>query len=158
MEKKEKKPALPLIRYLAYLLIVTTVMTGISLSRYSTSYSMYDSARVAKFNVEVIPVGWENNEVLDIAPNGNKRLHFEIVNKSEVAVRVRLVDTYTGVPLNVTAVMNSSWITVAWDVANGWFTMTPGGTFDAKRYMMIDIVGTSVGKTVNMRMEYEQID
>lgn len=50
--KRRKRP-LPVLRYLVYLLIVTLVISGVSLSRYSTSSSSGDTARTAKWSIVV---------------------------------------------------------------------------------------------------------
>jgi len=91
-----KKP-LPIIRYLLYLLIVTTTVTGVSLSRYATSSSGEYTARIAELDIEITPAYLGSNRAdmpeyfYELGTTGQTReCLFTVTNNSEVAVRVRL--------------------------------------------------------------------
>jgi len=49
----DNKKKLPVIRYIIYLLLVTSIVTGVSLSRYITTLTGTDKARVAEFSYEI---------------------------------------------------------------------------------------------------------
>lgn len=145
-KKSEKKPAIPIIRYMLYLLIVTITITGVSLSRYATSSSQKDAGRVAGFDVSVTHTGtWSENEFEDVSNhllNGSKVYSFRVTNNSEVAVRARVViDGNSGTAPIV----------------------SPSGTFDiaphsSRDNVQITVVGSAVGNLVKMHIEYEQIN
>jgi len=139
-----KKPALPLVRYMAYLLIVTTAITGVSLSRYSTSSSSDDSARVAKFEVVISHIEWSEDENNDISlvstPDGVRNYVFTVTNNSEVAVRARLII----IASDYTATANPT----------GWTDISP----DNSENITVTVTGTFEGNHVKVYIEYEQID
>ena len=144
---EKKKQSLPLIRYLIYLLLVTVTITGVSLSRYSTSVSTDDVARVAKFDVVVSPAV-PSGDVSAHAANGNKVYSFNVTNYSDVTVEVQLfVDSYNTNQPTVTYVGSDPPV-------NGWFRLAP----NASRTVDVTIVGISTGNAVSMHVEYRQVD
>ena len=140
---KAKTP-LPFIRYLIYLLIMTSVVTGFSLSRYATSYSMTNAARVAKFEVVISHVQWSEDENNDIAltsmPQEPRDYVFTVQNNSEVAVRARLIIHSSG----YIAAVNPT----------GWVDIAPSHSEN----ITVTVIGTFEGNTVNAHIEYEQIN
>ena len=90
------KRALPVIRYLAYLLIVTVIVTGVSLSRYSGSSLTNETARTAKFDVSVSSDGsqWSDpgnrTDNVIVGNDMRKTYTFDIDNLSEVAIRGKI--------------------------------------------------------------------
>ena len=139
-----RKHPMPLIRYLVYLLIVTTAITGVSLSRYATSSGVNDSARVAKFDVVISHVVWSEDENNDIslvsAPGGTRNYVFTTQNNSEVAVRARLI------------IVSSDYI--ATENPTGWTDIAPHGSEN----ITVTVTGTFEGNHVKVYIEYEQID
>lgn len=59
----------PVIRYLIYLLVAAILVAGAALSRYATTLSGTDTARVATFDYEVTVEDKDDNEV-DVASDG----------------------------------------------------------------------------------------
>ena len=141
LRQYEKKKAVPLMKYMAYLLIITTVVTGVSLSRYLTGIrALDDTARVAGFDIEVTTT-WSDGDVSAHAPGGLKEYTFTVKNNSEVAVEAMLVvDSYTGAAPAV------SW--------GGWVPLMPGGTDT----VAVSIYGAYTGNNIEMHIEYKQID
>ena len=92
-----KKPAISVTRYMVYLLIVTLTITGVSLSRYATSTTKSDSARVAVFDVDVTLNGRKftngsNSTLKGVDYNvSGQTFTFTVTNNSEVAVKAHLV-------------------------------------------------------------------
>lgn len=97
-EQKEKKSRrrLPLHVYLAYLLVCTFLLTGVSFSRYISSASGSDSARVAK---GVVTVSHDNTTEIRLVRPANDGIltedfQFEVLNNgSEVAIQYDVVVT-----------------------------------------------------------------
>ena len=171
-ERKKRYKALPLMRYLVYLVLATTITSGVSLSRFYTSSQAGDIARVAKFDVEIVADSKFNGNTTH---NGGEEesYTFAVKNNSEVAVRVRAVD-----PSN----NNSPYDIGSYDLYNdsemlnevnnevdsqGWFTLMPNGdtrylkskTFYATEGEASSTEnGTTYTNTVKIKFEYEQID
>ena len=146
----QKRP-MSLMRYLVYLLIVTTTVTGVSLSKYSASSSTDDSARVAKFNVAVAPIGWANNGVVAHGITvSNTACILRVTNNGEVAVRARLV--ISSAPAGAVSSINPA--AIGRTDISAWFDLAIGGTQD----ITVNIVGDADGNAVAMYVEYEQVD
>ena len=132
------------LRYLVYLAIVTSVVTGISFSRYSTSSSVNNSARTAKFDVVILHSGWSSDEYNDISivstPNETRNYIFTVKNNSEVAVRARLI------------IISADYIATA--NPTGWTNISPKGSEN----ITVSVKGTFEGNNVKVYIEYEQID
>ena len=119
----KQKWKLPLPVLLTYLIVVTLVATGVSLSAYVTTADGMDAARVAKFEININ--GENNEEILkqnftaQIKPGGNIG-KFEIVNNSEVAVDyVVTVDSKTNnLPIEVALDKNSGTLEAGGSTAN----------------------------------------
>ena len=91
IQKTKRKHKLPLTAVLSYLIVVTLVATGVSLSAYVSTASGGDEARVAKFEI-VVTAGSNNKVVLtepiDIAIKPGETFgEFTVTNSSEVAVQ-----------------------------------------------------------------------
>ena len=140
---REEKEKIPIIRYMLYFLIITFIVTGVSLSRYSMASLEQDTSRVAKFNVSVTHTAWSNGDQ-DISAhklNGNKVYTFTVTNNSEVAVRARLVIVNNSGPAPATN-------------PPAWFDLAVGGT----QNVTVTVNGALDGNVINMRVEYRQID
>lgn len=96
---KGKKARLPVSVYLTYLLVVTLLFSGVTLSGYVSSASGSSSAGTAKFDVQAAADGWENgtsvaltHETVD--STNTKNYKFQVSNNSEVtithSVRIKL--------------------------------------------------------------------
>ena len=166
LKNADKKTSLPVIRYLAYLLIATMTVTGVSLSRYSTSSSGSDSARVANFDVVVTHDSWNyglTDGIIDASFNQSSgRLYtFTITNNSEVSVRARLIiDSYDLLPaLNSFSPQDLNNSTDR----SGWVTIAPKGAPKqiTVRLFAVSNTGNPIvpnGNNVEMHIEYEQVD
>lgn len=94
---KKSKGRLPIQVYLAYLLVCTLLLTGISFSRYVSASDSADSARVAKGAVTVSYD--ENGTAVELIRPWNdgiltEEFHFRVSNSaSEVAIRYDVVVT-----------------------------------------------------------------
>ena len=144
LHRNKQREKLPFVRYVLYVLLVTFTVTSVSFSRYSTTSSFDDLARMANFNVSVTHAPWSQGEYADIsshALNGDKLYTFTVTNNSEVPVRARLiVDSHDG----QAPVVNPA----------TWFTLTAA----ASQNVAVTVVGAIDGNDVNLRVEYEQID
>lgn len=58
----------PVLRYMVYLLIVTSIITGVTFSRYATSFSVRDTARVAQFVYDVAITDPHTTETVTVDP------------------------------------------------------------------------------------------
>ena len=148
-----RKRKTPIIRYLLYALIVTMTVTGVSLSRYATSESASDTARVADFKVTVSHPGWNQNEFKDIeifknlnVANPNKSYQFTLENDSEVAVRAKFVLDYSD---NTVSITSPAGITM-----NNWFVVDKGET----KVVTLNVLGATLGNNAKVHVEYEQLD
>ena len=86
-----EKKVLPPAVYLAYLLILSLVLTGVTFSGYITSASGKDGARVAKFEIVTEQKLYETSIEADLIPGETKDVSLQIQNKSEVAVKCRIL-------------------------------------------------------------------
>jgi len=146
-KQNNAKPPLPIVRYLLYLLLVTTAVTGASFSRYATSSSANDTARVASLNIEVTP-DWAGSNRTDMPEHfysvgtagAVNDCSFIVTNHSEAALRMRLV-----VEDEIAADYETAWVEL--DIGES-STLTA------------DIpVGTSLfSNDAFIHVEYEQID
>lgn len=86
---KKQKFKLPFPVLLTYMIVVTLVTTGVSLSAYVTTADGLDAARVAKFEINITEKAdkeiLKQNFTAQIKP-GETVGKFEIVNNSEVTV------------------------------------------------------------------------
>lgn len=97
--KTKRKHKLPLTAVLTYLIVVTLVATGVSLSAYVSTASGGDEARVAKFDVQQAGVTTFNlSNAISPSETGVSNTNTVIVyNNSEVTVRCNLaVNNLTG--------------------------------------------------------------
>ena len=97
--KSKQKHKLPLTAVLTYLIVVTLVATGVSLSAYVSTASGGDEARVAKFDVQQAGVTTFNlSNAISPSETGVSNTNTVIVyNNSEVTVRCNLaVNNLTG--------------------------------------------------------------
>lgn len=166
-KKKEQFKALPLMRYLIYLVLATTITSGVSLSRFYTSSQAGDIARVAKFDVEITSSFGQSDDtdVTDVQGH-SKTYTFTVKNNSEVAVRVRAVNPASdNSPYNSQS--NYEFVDESGNKIDnlasgtgGWFELTPKGLSDDTRRIKFELIVSSGGdsKQVEVVFEYEQID
>ena len=145
---QKNKHKISLTRYMMYVLLVTFTITGVSLSRYSTTSSGNDTTRAAKFEVTITPDGWSNNGATAHGTNVTyKDCVLKVENKSEVAVRARLViNSGNGYVSSISPAGSSGY--------SAWFNLSPGSS----QNVTVNITGATTGNDVTMSVEYEQID
>ena len=108
IQKNENKNKKPVIRYLIYILLVTIIVVGVSFSRYATTLSGKDTARVASFEYEITGPATEELRIyipiyatakLSVDPDDDCMFdddgvsvirEVNVTNKSEVAVRASI--------------------------------------------------------------------
>lgn len=134
-EQKEKKSRrrLPLHVYLTYLLVCTFLLTGVSFSRYISSASGSDSARVAA-GVVTVNYDGQNTEFEMTPPQDygveERTFQFQVSNvNSEVAIRYDVVVTLDK-PLGSGVTMTLDG-TECSGISNNTYTFTNMGTFEA---------------------------
>ena len=138
-EKKTKKLQLPLQAYLSYILLATLLFTGVSMSKFATSVSGQDSARVAvmaanttytlstplvlapgesvEFRVDLTNV--DKGRVCEVAQEytmsvenitGNMGLKFTYLNESK-----EVIDQVSGMFYAGTVDEDTFYVRVSWD-------------------------------------------
>ncbi|MEE1037364.1 MAG: hypothetical protein U0L15_09630 [Oscillospiraceae bacterium] len=88
-----RRKKLPVATYLVYLLIATFLFTGVSFSKYATTASGSDEARVAAFDFEFTLTGAGSlAEVLavDTYPGMKATYTIQVTDASEVAVKYKV--------------------------------------------------------------------
>ena len=87
--KTKRKHKLPLTAVLTYLIVVTLVATGVSLSAYVSTASGGDEARVAKFDVQQTGVTslHLSNAIAPSETGASNTNNIKVTNNSEVSVR-----------------------------------------------------------------------
>ena len=154
----EKRP-MPIIRYLIYLLILTVTVTGVSLSRYSTTSAFKgDSARVADFDVEVTHDYWNFGQNIDIdsvfnLPSGREYV-FTVTNHSEVAVRARLIIENCNLAPSSISPSDAG----GSPTQSGWISLAVNSAPQEIRVRFYAAAIVPGGNNVQMHVEYEQID
>lgn len=168
---------LPLHVYLAYLLVCTFLLTGVSFSRYISMADADDSARVAAGLVTVTYD--DNNTILEMdradSDDGavTKEFHFQVSNNnSEVAIRYGMVLTLDaslpgGVTINLYKNDGANPL-CTFDSSNTTYTVPDAGTFQAgvsspDQYKLVfigdfGIIGADSERTVSISVQAEQID
>ncbi len=133
LNKEKKRRGFSTSALLVYLLIAVTLTTGVSFSRYTTSVSGSDSARVAGFDVSIfgstdrIHIDGSNSES-DLT--GSYTL--TVTNNSEVAVEYTItVQTASPLPKGINLTMDSvtkstDGTAAAYSFSAG--TLAPGGS------------------------------
>jgi|GEM_PF-1386905 len=119
-ERPKKKPT-PLMRYLVYLLVLVTVFTTVSMSRYLSGATGGDAARIAKLDVRVVSVA-PLNDLLGANTDyfsytsavTSKTYTFSVTNYSDVAVQARAVAEHKYNPEGTyTVTTSSAWVNFA---------------------------------------------
>ena len=91
--KYSRRRKLPVATYLVYLLIATFLFTGVSFSKYATTASGSDEARVAAFDFEFVLTGSGNQSevvAVDTYPGMDKTYTVKVTDKSEVAMKYKV--------------------------------------------------------------------
>ena len=94
--EKKNKMRLPISAYLTYLLVATLLFTGVNFSKFATTSSGEDSARVAKFAVTENSVETEKIVFSDLIPGDTKTWEFTVSFDCEVAAQCKMLLTSTG--------------------------------------------------------------
>lgn len=142
MEKTAKKKfRLPISAYLLYLLLVSVLLTGVSLSKYVASTEGIDSARVAKFDVSL-----SGGSSVSLEAEGSQTQTLTVKNDSEVSVRCSLVAA--NVPAGVTVSYNPTSV----DIAPGE-SKTVNVTFTAAAD-----IPNEISANIGIDVQAEQID
>ena len=160
-EIEEDPDTIPMSRYLLYLLIIVTVVSSVSFSKYVTTEENTHEAKVAKFDVEITHNTWSVNEYRDFAllNQGEERdIAFYVRNYGEVAVKVRILNTSDDTPLNRNAysIYDSDNNPVIVD-NNGWFILGPSGS-EIDEVTLEGALGVSGQlNEIELYFEYEQV-
>lgn len=159
----KKKTELPIVRYLVYLIILTSVVFAASLSKYATTSSTSDHVRVAKFDVDITPcftwVETPQGYYLDAIFLGDSKDYcFDVENKGEVVVKVRVINADTGDPLISDYVLYDADDNVVALDANGWFYLSVADTYDAFRKIRATVNANDLATIIRFRFEIEQVD
>lgn len=165
LNKEKKRRYFPTTTLLVYLLIAVTLTTGVSFSRYTTSVSGSDSARVARFDVSIsgsadsISIDGSNSES-DLT--GSYTL--TVTNNSEVAVEYTItVQTASPLPKGINLTMDSvtkstDGTAVTYSFSAG--TLAPGGS--ANHTLTVEAVLTElmndVEQDITVSVAVAQID
>ncbi len=94
-DKSNTRRKLPVSALIAYLLIAVVLTSGVTLSRYATSISGSDGARVAEFDVASNGIQEATIQLGDMKPGDVKTYSFTVTNSSEVAVQWSITLTST---------------------------------------------------------------
>lgn len=131
-QAKKRKGRLPLHVYLAYLLVCTFLLTGVTFSRYISSANGSDSARAA---AGVVTVSYDDSTALEMTPPYDygvqeRNFQFQVSNvNSEVAIRYDVVVTLdTPLASGVTMTLDGKECS---GNANNTYTFSGMGTFEA---------------------------
>lgn len=160
-EVEEDPDTIPMSRYLLYLLIITTLVSSFSFSKYKTVSPNDDGARVAKFDVEISHNEWSIDEYNDFAllDKGEEReFTFDIKNNGEVAVKFRVLNTADDTLLDRSLynVYDSNYDLVTID-NNGWFVLGPVGE-SLDKVTLEGALGVSGPlNEIEFYIEYEQL-
>ncbi len=133
--EREEKRRLPPYIYLAYLLVCTAVLTGVSLAGYTTTVSGSDSARIAAFVVTASSTQDGNALVIDCADTSKltQEYQFTVANNqdgkvSEVAANYDVVVTLNqALPTGVSMTLDGN----SGSASGNTYTFSNAGTFTA---------------------------
>lgn len=90
MNKSEKnKFRLPISAYISYLLLASVLLTGVTLSKYTTKTASIDEARVAIFKVGMS----SSNSSIELEAGETTTQTYTVKNDSEVAIEYTLIPT-----------------------------------------------------------------
>lgn len=130
-EEPDVEEKLPAVRYLLYLIMLTTIVSSVSFSKFKTTEETINQAKVAKFNVEISHNDWSIDEYNDFALldlGEERKFEFDIKNNSEVAVKIRVMNAKNNNVLdtNLYKFYDKSNNLLSPD-NNGWVIMEPSG-------------------------------
>lgn len=125
--EKKNKMHLPLSAYLTYLLVATLLFTGVSFSKFATTSSGEDSARVA---VMAMDTSYVIAEELPIAPGETVEFTVTLTNKEEDRI-CEVTQNYFMTVENLTNNMALSYDYFLMDGANEKVQDFVSGTFHA---------------------------
>lgn len=125
--EKKNKMRLPLSAYLTYLLVATLLFTGVSFSKFATTSSGEDSARIA---VMAIDTSYVIAEELSIAPGETVDFTVTLTNKEGDRI-CEVTQNYSMTVENLTNNMALSYDYYLMDGENESAKDSVGGTFHA---------------------------
>lgn len=129
---------LPFSAFLAYLVVCTFLLTGVSFSKYVTRSNAADSARVAK---GIVTVGSTSNKILEVrdeSPDTHyPRFTFDVTNNnSEVAIGYDIVVKFNQLlPDGVLWGLDGNFSYNAEVTGANEYTFRNAGTFEAGKYV-----------------------
>lgn len=159
--EKKQKFHLPLSAYISYLLIITLVLSGISLARYTSTSSDVDVARIAVFSVSATAkTGQHSLLVLDSAEGNSGEYVFEVRNDSEIATKYTV--SVKNLPANVNVRMGSQTVTSNEENDTVEFDAINLGVGDADTctlaFIALENAPSGTFSGVSVDVQFEQID
>lgn len=174
-QMKNRRGKLPLHVYLAYLLVCTFLLTGVSFSRYISSASGNDSARVA---AGLVAVNHDETTTMEMDRAGGDTVQtrvfsFSVSNvQSEVAIHYDLVlklDQFLPNGVTISLYKNDDTNPLGTFSADSTQLSVPNagvfqaGVYSTDQYKLtfqgdFDIIGQDYDRVVNISVKAEQID
>lgn len=151
--ERKKAPRLPLSAYLSYLLVATFLFTGVSFSKFATTASGSDRARVAGFRVTVSGQQASAEDIeLSVGDESSSGTYtFTVNNGSEVTVRYQLI--LENLPAGVVAVVSDG------NALSTFRTLAPQNQEELTLTFTAAVDATAVDdQTVTVRVYAEQVD
>lgn len=171
MEKKQKRNSihvnkgkrfrLPLSAIVSYLLVVTLLLSGVSLARYTASATGSDSARVARFSVSATASADQPSTLtLDSAEGTSGEYAFEVMNDSETAVQYTVV--VGNLPPDVCVTMGDQKVTITAENDTAIFdaiNLEPGKTDKGiLTFTALEDAESDLYEDISINVQFEQID
>lgn len=161
MDNREKKFRLPLSAYLGYLMIITLILSGISLARYTASSSDIDVAKVAVFKVSATrKAGQQSRLVLDAEQGTSGEYVFEVQNDSQMAAKYTV--TVNNLPVGIEVRMGERTITSTAEspnIAFDTFNIDIGETNTCTlTFTALDEADIGTYEGISVDVQFEQID
>ena len=166
MSKPRKKKVITL-RIAAVLLILIMLSTSIvagQYARYTTSATVGDSARVAKYQISVTPL---TEDALTVKPDTPDSYDFAVLSNSEVAVEYDiLLILPEGLPEGISPSLMRGGLTLTQTTQNNTYSWETAGAFPAgggtHEYSLIFAADAPVGadtlKNIVVRVDARQVD
>lgn len=158
---KEKRFRLPMTAVISYLLVVTLLLSGVSLARYTASAKGSDSARMARFSVSATASADQPSLIeLDSAEGTSGEYAFEVLNDSEMAVQYSVV--VGNLPPDICVTMGEQDITTTdesntaiFDAVNLGAGHNDKGTIT---FTALDDAESDLYENISVDVQFEQID
>ncbi|MCM1284966.1 MAG: hypothetical protein NC213_03365 [Acetobacter sp.] len=171
MEKKQKRNSihvnkgkrfrLPLSAIVSYLLVVTLLLSGVSLARYTASATGSDSARMARFSVSATASADQPSLIeLDNTEGISGEYAFEVLNDSETAVQYTVV--VGNLPPEVCVSIGSQAVTTTDEINTAVFDAVNLGAGqndkDTITFTALDDAESDLYEDISVDVQFEQID